>query len=346
MKTPHNIRHWLISGCIMLAAALNVSAQPTTLAEPESTPPAPQPTELTPPDPVQVIQLIQGDTLRRNYPGGLTSLLEEINDKTTLTLDPDPLVIQTFDDPRIFEHPFIYVNYADRADWTLSESEKEAINAYLDRGGFIYIDAGITPSFLRDSTQYGQFHSFAEWSVTPELQEAFSSIYPDKAFLPLPRSHPLFRAFYSGLPDATILPDTVRDFVVNEKWPQGTYAAMGLTVNGRLAVLAMPILAMGWGKNDFGQWTTFIGFRIREGAEGIDERLADAAYTGTSFEVTREDGRKDQIFTQEEAMPAWVSEPDGSWRLFRYYYTQEISDYAHGFYTQLGVNIFVYAYTQ
>ncbi|MBC2595561.1 DUF4159 domain-containing protein [Ruficoccus amylovorans] len=331
------------------AKASAVSAAPTpapdanTASQPAS---AAAPANLLAPEPTQVIQLVQGNVLRRNYPDGLTALLAELNKETTLPLDPDPLYIETFDDPRIFEHPFIYVNYADRSDWTLSEAEKEALRAYLDRGGFIYIDAGITPSFLRDSAQYGQSHSFAEWRVTPELEEAFSSIYPDKAFLPLPRSHPLFRAFYSGLPDASVLPDTVRDYVVNEKWPQGTYAAMGLTVNGRLAVLAMPILAMGWGKNDFGQWTTFIGFRIREGAEGLSERLSEAAYTGTSYEVTREDGRKDQIFTQEEAMPAWVHEPDGDWRVFRYYYTQEISDYAHSFYTQLGVNIFVYAYTQ
>ncbi|MEM9227263.1 MAG: DUF4159 domain-containing protein, partial [Verrucomicrobiota bacterium] len=227
-----------------------------------------------------------------------------------------------------------------------SEAEKESLKAFLDRGGFIFIDAGITASFLREGGVQGQFHSFAEWRVTPELEEAFGSIYPGKTFLPLPRSHDLFRSYYAGLPDDNTLPETVREFVVNEKWPQGTYAAMGLNIDGRLAVLAMPILAMGWGKNDFDQWTTFIGFRIREGAEGLSERLAEAAHTGTSFEVVREDGRKDVVYTQEAAMPAWVQEPDGTWRLFRYYYTQEISDYAHTFYTRLGVNIFVYAYTQ
>lgn len=330
----------IITGLVLTALWLTFAARAqATLVNPAEE-------QLRPPDKIKIVQLVQGNVLRRNYPDGLSSLITELNEKTTLPVDPDPLFIETFNDPRIFQYSFIYVNYADREDWTLSGPEQEALKAYLDRGGFLFIDAGITASFLRDSAQYGQFHSFAEWKVTPELEEAFAGIYPDKSFLPLPRSHPLFRAYHSGLPDATILPDTVRDFVVNEKWPQGTYAAMGLYVEGRLAVLAMPILAMGWGKNEFGQWTTFIGFRIREGAEGLSERLAEAAYSGTRFEVVREDGRRDTIYTQEAAMPAWVQEPDDTWRVFRYYYTQEISDYAHAFYTQLGVNVFVYVYTQ
>ena len=330
------MKRWMLTAffALFLPGALQATTTEDTLAP------------LREPDPIRIVQLAQGNLVQRNYPDGLPSLLEEISKTTTLPLDPDPIFIETFDDPVIFEHPFIYVNYADREDWTLSESEKEALRDFIERGGFIYIDAGITASFLRDGGKHGQFHSFAEWRVTPELDEAFAGIFPGKSFQPLPRSHPLFRSFYSGLPDAATLPETVREFVINEKWPQGTYAAMGLNVEGRLAVLAMPILAMGWGKNDFGQWTTFIGFRIREGAEGLSDRLAEAVNTGTSFEVVREDGRKDTVYTQEAAMPAWVNEPGETWRVFSYYYTQEISDYAHAFYTRLGVNIFVYAYTQ
>lgn len=296
---------------------------------------------------VHVVQLVQGNRLQRNYPDALTSLIEEINKSTTLKVAPDPIYIETFDDPVLFQNPMVYVNFADRHDWTLSDAEVDALRDFFDRGGFMFFDAGINAAFLREENgSYGQYHSFAEWQVSPDLEKMFHQVYPEKEFQALPRSHPLFTAFYRGLPDAGILPDAVRDYVVNEKWPQGTYAAMGVTVNGRLAALAMPILAMGWGKNELDQWTTFIGFRIREGAEGLSERLADAAYTGVRFETTREDGRKDVIYTQQKAMPAWVQEPDDTWRVFRYYYTQEISDYAHTFYTRLGVNVFVYAFTQ
>lgn len=295
----------------------------------------------------QVTQLVQGPVLQRNYPTALPTLLETINATTTFDIEIDPVFIESFDDPQLLEHPVCYVNFGDRPSWELTESELKNLKGFLDRGGFLYIDAGINADFLRQSNPaYSQSHSFAEWRVSPEIEAVFREMYPANRFRALPRDHSLFRAFHAGLPDASVLPESVRDFVVNEKWPQGTYSAMGLEVDGRLAVLCMPILAMGWGQNEVGKWTTFIGFRIREGAEGLSERLADAAYTGTRFEVTREDGRQDVIYTQQEAMPAWVQEPSGDWRVFRYYYTPEISDYAHRFYTQLGVNLFVYAFTR
>ncbi|MEM4248222.1 MAG: hypothetical protein QXH80_03060, partial [Candidatus Nanoarchaeia archaeon] len=75
------------------------------------------------------------------------------------------------------------------------------------------------------------------------------------------------------------------------------------------------------------------------------ERLRSAAYSGARYEAVLEDGRKDIVYCQTEALPAWVQEPDGRWRVFRYYQSNEISDFAHVFYTRLGINIFVYAYT-
>lgn len=291
----------------------------------------------------QIAQLVEDDPFRRFYPGALTSLIETINQETTLNFDPDPVFIENFEDPNLFRYPIIYVNYADRRDWTLSAAEQENLRRYIERGGFIYIDAGINAEFLRGDASHGQSHSFADWSVTPILEEAFAAVYPETGFEPLPRSHPIFRSFYSGLPDASSLPEAIRDYVTNEKWPQGTYSFLGLVVDGRVAVLATPIIAMGWGRNEVGQWTNPIGFRVREEAEGMSDRLSQAAFTGPVYTVTREDGLLDRIFCQPDTMPAWVEEPNGRFRIFRYYNSAEISDYAHQFYTRLGVNIFVHA---
>ena len=295
--------------------------------------------------PVRIVQLIQGNQFKRMYPDALTGLLESVSAQTTLNVDPDPLVIESFDDPSIFKHPFIYINYSDRQDWQLTESEKQALKRYIERGGFIFIDAGISASFLGTQNARSQGQSFAEWRVRPDLAELFKEIVPETSFRPLPRSHGLFRSFHVGLPDSSLLPDTVREFVVNEKWPQGSYSSMGLDVDGRLAVLAMPVIAMGWGRTEVGKWTRSIGFRIRESAEGLSDRLSEAYASGEPFEVTREDGRTDIIYTQNQAMASWVQEAGGDWRVFQYHYSQEISDYAHIFYTQLGVNIVVYAFT-
>ena len=294
---------------------------------------------------VSVIQLIQGKTLSRSYGNALSTLLSEIDKRTTIKIDKDPIIIASFEDRIIFHHPFIFVNYADRPDWSFTDLEKRNLKKYLERGGFLFIDAGINAEFLRKNVRFGQHHSFADWEASPVIMAAFKRVFPGKEFRPLKRSHSLFKSFYSGLPDPGSLPDSVRDFVIREKWPGGTYSVVALTVNGRIAVVATPIISMGWGKNHLGNWSTNIRFRIRENVSGLADYLQTAAYSGARYESTREDGDKDVIYCQKEALPAWVNEPGSAWRVFRYYQSREISDFAHAFYTQLGVNIVSYALT-
>lgn len=292
---------------------------------------------------LRIVQLVEGEPLQRNHPAGLPSLLSEISRTTPFPFSPDPVFIQSFADPRLFESPVAYVNFADRSDWELSPAEIEALRTYLQNGGFLFIDAGINSEFLRGEASLGQRHSFADWEVTPILAGQMEAVLPGRSFEPLPRSHPIFQGFHNRLPDPDPLPEAIRDYVVNEKWPQASYSAMALhTESGRIAVLATPIIALGWGRDRFGRWSSTISFRVREAAEGIGERLRSAAFSGPSFESRREDGSRDIIYTQPPHVPAWVQEPDGRWRVFRYYHGPEISEYAHQFYTRLGVNIFVY----
>lgn len=293
---------------------------------------------------LRIVQLVQGEPVRRNHPDGLPSLLQAIADKTSFPFSPDPIFIQSFEDPRLFDSPIAYVNFADRSDWNLTQGEVNALRRYLERGGFLYIDAGINAEFLRDRASLGQNHSFADWEVTPIISDQLQRVFPNRYFEALPRSHPLFQGFYAGLPDSESLPEAIRSYVINEKWPQGSYSTMALRMDsGRIAVIATPIIAMGWGRDRFGRWTSRISFRVRESADGIDERLQSAAFTGPRFEATREDGTRDIIFTQPPHTPAWVQEPSGRWRVFRYYHGEEISNFAHEFYTRLGTNIFLFA---
>ena len=218
----------------------------------------------------------------------------------------------------------------------------------MELGGFVYLDAGIKASFL--GADLG--HSYAAWEERPEVRDWLGQVFPEKAFVPLDRSHDLFRVFFKGLPknsDLKIeasqkrLPETVLTFVEQEKWPQGTYSFVGIKVKGRLACVASPICAMGWGQDEFGHWIPPISFRIRESAENFDENLKLASFTGGTFEVTREDGLKDIIYSEPGQRPAWVQEPTGRWRIFKYYSGEEISHYAHSFYARLGMNVFLYA---
>lgn len=290
---------------------------------------------------VRIGQLRSSDAMRSSYPAALRSLLASIDEETSIKMDKDPRVFDSFEDDAIFECSFIYVNYSDRTNWEFTKKEVKNLRRYLENGGFIYIDAGINSEFLRGNSSAGQHHSFADWEVTPSIAKAFKQVFAGKKFKALPRSHKVYRMFYKGLPDASVLPDSVREFVVNEKWPQGTYSAVALEVKGRLAVMCTPIVAMGWGKRYDSQWETQISFRIRESTDGLGDYLKNAAHY-SNYKASREDGAKDVIYTDSQNRPAWVKEPDGTWRVFRYYSTQTISDYAHEFYTRLGTNIFMY----
>ena len=113
-----------------------------------------------------------------SYPGALESLLEHVRQRTAAPVAPEPLDITDFADPRLLQLPLVYANFADREDWSLSPAEATALKGYLQRGGLLFIDAGITAAFLRTNRFYGQHHSFAEWDVHPELAETFLKLTP------------------------------------------------------------------------------------------------------------------------------------------------------------------------
>ncbi|MBR6471755.1 MAG: DUF4159 domain-containing protein [Victivallales bacterium] len=294
---------------------------------------------------LRVAQFVSGATasLSRNYPTALPSLLAAAREATGLPFAAEPILLATFTDPRLRSCPFLYMNWDDRKDWAnLPDAEAEALRQYLRGGGLAMVDAGISASFLRTVPGQSQHHSFAEWEAQPEVRDFFARVLPGTPFTPLRRDDPLFRNCFEGLPDATLLPETVRVYAQEEKWPSGTYSAVAIRLQGRLAVLCVPVIAMGWGRSVRG-WETTIRFRALEGTTGLGEMLETAPYSGPRFEVTREDGGKDAVYCQGDALPAWAQDPAGAWRVFRYYDSRQISDFTHVFYTRLGINILVTA---
>jgi hypothetical protein len=297
---------------------------------------------------VRIVQLVRQENSSQRYPDALPSLLKMMNEQTNGRFDTDPLFINRLTDERLMENPILYVNCDEQPNLEFPLEERDALRRYMEQGGFVYLDAGIKASFL--GADLG--HSYAAWEERPEVKDLFSIIFPEKTFIPLARDHDLFRTFFRGLPknaDLKIqasqkrLPETVLSFVEREKWPQATYSFVGIKVKGRLACVASPICAMGWGRDEFGAWIPPIAFRIRESAENFDQNLKLASFSGGTYEVTREDGLKDIIYSENGQRPLWVQEPNGKWRIFKYYSGEEISNYAHAFYSRLGMNVFLYA---
>ena len=294
---------------------------------------------------IRIAQLVGGTTssLRRNYPTALPSLLATARETTGLPFMTEPILLTSFTDPRLRNCPLMYINWGDRTDWgKVSEAEVAALRQYLQGGGMVMIDDGIAASFLRNAPGLSQHHSFAEWEAQPDVRDFFARVLPGESFVPLRRDDLVFRNCFEGLPDASLLPEVVRNYAQEEKWPNGTYSTVAIRLRGRLAVLCVPIIAMGWGRNARG-WETNIRFRALEGTAGLGEMLETAPYSGPRFEIAREDGGKDAIYCQGDALPAWSQDPTGAWRIFRYYDSQQISDFTHVFYTRWGINILVTA---
>ncbi len=287
---------------------------------------------------------VAGSSLNRNYKNALPSLLAEAGRRLDLPVDTSPVLISSFKDSRLAGCPFLYINWGDRQDWdNMDDSEILALQRYLHNGGMVFLDGGITASFLRSKPGISQRHSYGEWQESPQVRDFFQRVLPGKPFVPLRRDDPLYGCCYQGLPDSSLLPSTVKDYTLEEKWPGGSYSAVAIRLNGHLSVVAMPIIAMGWGRGASGGWETNIRFRVLEGTAGVENLLSRAAALGERFQTTREDGGVNVVYCQENSLPAWIQEPGARWRVFKYYDSHQINDFAHTYYTRLGINILVAA---
>jgi hypothetical protein len=56
---------------------------------------------------------------------------------TSLKVNPEPLALR-IDDPRLFNHPFVYIIQAGRLEFT--ENEVGILRRYLKNGGFLMVD--------------------------------------------------------------------------------------------------------------------------------------------------------------------------------------------------------------
>ena len=113
-------------------AAAAPAATPPTAAPPADAPAVPPGLAKPPVGPeVRIGQLISGQAMGRQYGDALPSLLKHLREETTLNVVPEPVLLSSFEDERLFELPFIYANYADRADWTFTEIERANLKGYL-----------------------------------------------------------------------------------------------------------------------------------------------------------------------------------------------------------------------
>lgn len=95
---------------------------------------------------------------------------------TRIHVNGEPIVL-TLSDPRIFEHPVLYI--CEPGYWTMSDEEAANLREYLNRGGFVLFD---------------DFRSMREWEW---FAQQMRLVLPDTEPTQIPPDHPIWEIYYS-----------------------------------------------------------------------------------------------------------------------------------------------------
>ena len=110
-----------------------------------------------------------------DYPRAENNLLLRLAELTSLRVNPAPIVLR-LTDRALFDYPFIFMS--DVGWQRLSPRELTALERYLDRGGFLWVD---------------DFWGDAEWE---NLEQNIGGLRPDWKWRPIPDDHPILRLVY------------------------------------------------------------------------------------------------------------------------------------------------------
>lgn len=115
-----------------------------------------------------------------NDPSSEPNLLRFIRQNTNIDVNAEYFWVDLASDD-IFNYPFLFIT--GHGNMELSASEAKRLRAYLDAGGFLYIDD--------------------DYGMDKAIRREMKKVYPEQEFRELPFSHGIFKAHYDfsqGLP--------------------------------------------------------------------------------------------------------------------------------------------------
>lgn len=111
-----------------------------------------------------------------NYPYSEQHIAQLISETTGVNVSSASYRIVDLGTDEVFDHPFTYVS--EPGEMALTDLEVENLRQYVNRGGFVLIDDFDGPD---------QFAT---------MRQQFRRAFPDKEFVSLTISHPIFHAFF------------------------------------------------------------------------------------------------------------------------------------------------------
>jgi hypothetical protein len=137
-----------------------------------------------------------------NDPSSLPNLSTELERRVGIPTNKDEKVV-TLTDENLRAFPFIYMT--GNGSFRLSPEERDALRAYLEDGGFLFVN----DSYGMDSA----------------VRAMVKDVFPDHPLEELSNDHPVFHSFYD-------LPGLPKIHEHDGKTPQ----AFGVTIDGRLVL--------------------------------------------------------------------------------------------------------------
>ena len=203
------MRNLLLAACLLCVC--DVTAQQPRPGMPQlpagiriQVPPMPAPAEPTTRSAFKIARLkYSGGGDWYNDPSSEINLLRYVRANTNINVDPVYEFVDLASD-NIFLYPMLFMT--GHGTVNLSAAEARRLRAYLENGGFLYIDD--------------------DYGMDASIREELRKVFPEQRLVELPFSHPIYHChfdFPNGLP---------KIHEHDEKPPQG----FGLFADGRLCV--------------------------------------------------------------------------------------------------------------
>lgn len=116
-----------------------------------------------------------GNSAWRDWPASDIHFIEGVGRLTSLNIDPESFALR-FDDPKIFERPWLYA--LEVGTWILSPEEADNLREYLLRGGFLVID---------------DLHGTYQWNG---FMRSMSMVFPDRPVVDVKPTDEIMHIFY------------------------------------------------------------------------------------------------------------------------------------------------------
>ena len=178
---------------------------------------------------------IYGEPWGIDSPAAEQNLSRRIKTATAIHVE-DP-ILMTLDDPKLFEHPWIYI--VEPGALRLSETEATRVREFLLRGG---------------TAMFDDFHGPYEWD---NLEREMKRVFPDRRIIEVPQTHAVFSVFYKidGYPQVP----GIGSFLAGRTWEKGGFVSHLRTI---LDDAGRPMVFINWNTDmgDGWEWSNVVEY--------------------------------------------------------------------------------------